>query len=216
MPGLCRLIISLALPLLVVGFLGCSVTLNSNVPFLYQPSLPVADATAYRLGVNKLEDKRSAEDRETTEEIRDLDEKVTVKLLEDLRGSNLFASVKFPPKSDRDEMVLRGEIQRFSWKISTSPVLWMPIINILIYFGVPIYDVEAVAQLKIWLSDGKTGMVISEYTKFAKRENAYSLYNMKAGEAGAELADAFRDVMKQMKEGMLADLIKRQAAQPNL
>lgn len=216
MHGLRQSITTLTLFLIGVGLSGCSITLNSNVPFLYQPSLPVADATSYRLGVEKFQDKRPVEDRETTEEIRDLDEKVTVKLLEDLRGSNLFASVKFPPKTDRDEMVLRGEIKRFSWKVSTSPLIWIPILNMLIYLGAPIYDIEAVAQLQVSLSDGKTGKVLAEYTKFAQRENSYSLYNMKAGEAGAELADAFRDVMKQMKEGMLADLIKRQAAQPSL
>jgi len=193
---------------------GCSITLNSNVPFAYQPSLPVADTTAYRLGVEKLQDRRPPEDRETTEDIRDVDEKVTVKLMEDLRGSNLFAGVTFPPKAERDDLILSGEVRRFFWKVSMSPIIWIPIFNLAMYFGAPIYDIEAVAQIRLSIVDSKTGRAMGEYTKVAYRENAYSLYSMKAGEAGAELADALRDVVKQLKEAIRSDMMKKDVLRP--
>lgn len=188
---------------------ACSATLSSNVPFQYTPSLVASESGICRLGVDKLTDHRPPEDRETTEEIADVDEKITAKLIEDLKSSNLFSGVHYSSDKTRDDFVLQGEIRRFSWKASTNPVVWIPLVNLSIYFGAPIVNVESAVQLTVRLLDARTGQVAGEYKKLAEREKSYSLYdNLKAGEAGAELADSLRTVVKQTKEAIAVDIRK--------
>ena len=63
------------------------------------------------------------------------------------------------------------------------------------------------------LIEARTGQIVGTYEKFASREKSYSLYdNLQAGEAGAELADCFWEVVKKIKEEMLADLQKKKGA----
>ncbi len=152
--------------------------------------------------MEKLSDKRPEGDRSATESISDLDEKVTAKLLEDFRSSQLFAAVDFPIQGDKDDLVLKGEIKRFYWKLTPNPIVFIPLIP---YFGIPIYEAEGVATLRVQLVRTKTGQTIGEYEKSSTRTATYTLYNSKAGEEGSELADAFRDVAKQIKDAILAD-----------
>lgn len=196
-----ELALALALALLLQG---CA-TLVGTVPFKYVPSLATGEPFSLRLGMEKLADKRPDGDRSATESIPDVDEKVTAKLLEDFRSSQMFASVDFPLQSDKDDLVLKGEIKRFYWKLTPSPIVFIPIINLLIYFGVPVHDAEGVAQLSVQLASSKTGKIVAEYDKNSTRTATFTIYNFKAGEAGSELADAFRDVAKQIKDAILAD-----------
>ncbi len=183
---------------------GCA-TLVGSVPFKYVPSLAGGEPLNVRLGMEKLVDKRPDEDRSATESITDVDEKVTAKILEDFRSSQMFAAVDFPIQGDKDDLVLKGEIKRFYWKLTPSPIVFIPIINLLIYFGIPINEAEGVASLRVQLVRAKTGQPIAEYEKSSTRTATYTLYNLKAGEVGSELADAFRDVAKQIKDAILAD-----------
>ncbi len=61
-------------------------------------------------------------------------------------------------------------------------------------------------ELQVHLVNPKTGATIAEYSKTSTKSESYSIYNFKAGEAGAELAEAFRDVSKQVKEAMVSDI----------
>jgi hypothetical protein len=193
---------------------GCAVHLNSSVPFRYIPSLSAGDPIQTRIGVERLKDARPSEDHDTTNEITDIDEKVTAKFLEDLKSSNLASTVSFPPRPERDDLILRGEIKRFGWKAEMNPAVWVPIINLLIYFGLPVYTIDASAALHVQVVD-RTGKVVAEYTKHADRSKNYSMYdNVNAGEAGAELADAFRDVVKQVKEALFVDLSQYASTRP--
>ena len=183
---------------------GCA-TLVGSVPFKYVPSLAGGEPLNVRLGMEKLVDKRPDGDRSATESITDVDEKVTAKLLEDFRSSQMFAAVDFPIQSDKDDLILKGEIKRFYWKLTPSPIIFIPLINLLIYFGIPIHDAEGIANVHVQLVSSKTGKVLAEYDKTSTRTATFTLYNLKAGEAGSELADAFRDVAKQIKDAVLAD-----------
>ena len=69
---------------------GCS-TLNGSVPFRYVPSLSTTPRTGAHLGMEKFVDHRPDSDREATACIRDIDEKITAKVLEDLQFSKIFA-----------------------------------------------------------------------------------------------------------------------------
>jgi hypothetical protein len=183
---------------------GCA-TLVGSVPFKYVPSLAGGEPLNVRLGMEKLVDKHPEGDRSATESITDVDEKVTAKLLEDLRSSQMFATVDFPARNDKNDLILKGEVKRFYWKLTPNPIVFIPIINLAIYFGIPIHDAEGIANLQVQLVSSKTGKVLAEYDKTSTRTATYTLYNLKAGEAGSELADAFRDVAKQIKDAVLAD-----------
>ncbi len=183
---------------------GCA-TLVGTVPFKYVPSLATGEPFSLRMGMEKLVDQRPDGDRSATESIPDVDEKVTAKLLEDLRSSQMFTAVDFPTQGDKDELILKGEIKRFYWKLTPSPIVFIPLINLLIYFGIPIHEAEGVATLRVQLVRTKTGQPIAEYEKSSTRTATYTLYNLKAGEVGSELADAFRDVAKQIKDSIVAD-----------
>ena len=193
------LVVSLALLLQ-----GCA-TLVGTVPFKYVPSLASGEPVSLRLGMEKLVDKRPDGDRSATESIPDVDEKVTAKLLEDFRSSQMFTMVDFPIQGDKDDLILKGEIKRFYWKLTPSPIVFIPIINLLIYFGIPVHEAEGVATLRVQLVSAKTGQTMAEYEKTSTRTATFSIYNLKAGEAGSELADAFRDVAKQIKDAIVAD-----------
>jgi hypothetical protein len=103
---------------------GCA-TLVGSVPFKYVPSLAGGEPLTLRLGMEKLVDKRPDGDRSATESITDVDEKVTAKLLEDFRSSQMFAAVDFPLQGDKDDLVLKGEITRFYWKLTPSPIVYL-------------------------------------------------------------------------------------------
>lgn len=192
---------------LFVGTLleGC-VTLNGSVPFKYVSSLPTGEPISLRAGMEKLVDSRPEDDRSATKSISDVDEKITSKLLEDFRSSQLFTAVDFPIQRDKDAVIIKGEIKRFYWKLTPSPVIFIPLIQLLMYFGVPIYDVVGVADIHVQLVNPATGQILKEYDKSSTKTESYTLYNLKAGEAGAELAEAFRDVSKQIKESIVSDI----------
>ena len=196
---LLALVVSLALLLQ-----GCA-TLVGTVPFKYVPSLATGEPFSLRLGMERLVDKRPDGDRSATESIPDVDEKVTAKFLEDFRSSQMFIAVDFPVQGDKDDVVLKGEIMRFYWKLTPNPIAFIPIINLLVYFGLPVHEAEGVATLRVQLVSVKTGQTMAEYEKTSTRTASFSIYNFKAGEAGSELADAFRDVAKQIKDAIVTD-----------
>lgn len=184
---------------------GCS-TLNGSVPFRYVPSLSTMQQNDAAIGMDKFVDSRPADDREVTKAIPDIDEKVTSKVLEDFRSSGMFARVDFPARGDKDAFIVKGEIKRFYWKTKHNPVKFIPVVNLLLLLGITSYNIEAVADLKVQVLDAKTGAVLSEYDKTSTKTESATLYDNKSGESGAELAEAFRDVVKQIKDGITRDI----------
>jgi len=197
-----RVILALCWLLLVSG---CS-TLNGSVPFRYVPSLSTMQQNDAVLGVDKFVDSRPVDDQEVTKAIPDVDEKVTSKVLEDFRSSGMFARVDFPSRGDKDDLILRGEIKRFYWKTKHNPIKFIPVVNLLLLLGITSYNIEAVVELKVQILDAKTGAVLSEYDKTSTKTDSATLYDNKSGESGAELAEAFRDVVKQIKDGIAGDI----------
>jgi hypothetical protein len=184
---------------------GCS-TLNGSVPFRYVPSLSTMQQNSAVLGVEKFVDSRPVDDQEVTKSIPDIDEKVTVKVLEDFRSSGMFAGVDFPTRRDKDDLIVKGEIKRFYWKTKHNPIKFIPIVNLLLLLGITSYNIEAVVELKVQILDARTGAVLSEYDKTSTKTDSATLYDIKSGESGSELAEAFREVVKQIKDGMAGDI----------
>jgi hypothetical protein len=94
---------------------GCS-TLNGSVPFRYVSSLNTIPRTDAVLGMEKFVDRRPDGDREVTDGIPDIDEKITQKVLDDLHSSRIFADIEIPIRKEADDLILKGEIKRFYWK----------------------------------------------------------------------------------------------------
>jgi hypothetical protein len=184
---------------------GCA-TLNGTVPFKYVPSLATGEPSNLRLGMEKLDDKRPDDDRLATKTIDDVDEKVTAKLLEDFRSSQMFSVIDFPIQKDKDDLIMKGEIRRFYWELHPIPIVFIPFINILLAFDIPTYYADGTTELNVKLVSSNTGKVLAEYDKTSTKTETYSLYNFKDGEEGAELAEAFREVSKQLKEAILSDI----------
>lgn len=181
---------------------GCA-SLNANVPFRYQPSLVSSTKKIDKtVGLNMLLDKRPEGDIAYTKSIKDISEKVTAKLLEDFKTSNIFKEIHYPAQTE-DDIVINGTIDRFIWKLYATPISYIPILNLVIYFGVPMNEAYGIASISLEIKNNKTGMVIGKLGEFSQTNNSYTLYNFKAGEAGTELEEAFREVAKKLKEGLL-------------
>jgi hypothetical protein len=190
------------LVLLFVMFSGCA-SLNSSIPFQYQPSLISLTQTINKtVGLNMLIDKRPEGDVAYTKSIKDLSEKVTAKLLEDFNKSNLFKEIHYPAQPG-DDIVINGTVDRFMWKMYMTAIGYIPLINMFVYFGAPCYESYGVAGITLEIKDNKTGKIIGTLSESSKIETSYTIYNFKAGEAGTELQEAFRDVAKKLKEDLL-------------
>jgi hypothetical protein len=184
---------------------GCS-TLNGSVPFHYVPSLSSMHQNSAVLGMEKFVDRRPAEDQEATKSIPDIDEKITAKVLDDLKSSRMFADIHFPARNNEDNLIIKGEIKRFYWKTKHNPIKFIPMVQMLLLLGITSHNVEAVVELKVQLLDAKTGAVLSEYDKTSIKTDSATLYVNTSGESGSELAEAFRDVVKQIKDSLAADI----------
>ena len=158
------------------------------------------------LGMEKFVDRRPVEDQEATKSIPDIDEKVTAKILDDLKSSRMFADIHFPARSDKDDLIFKGEIKRFYWKTKHNPIKFIPMVQMLLLLGITSHNIEAVVELKVQIVDAKTGAVLSEYDKTSIKTDSGTLYVNKSGESGSELAEAFRDVVKQIKDSLAADI----------
>jgi len=188
--------------IVTIALSGCA-SLNGDVPFRYQPSLISSakkiDKTA---GLNMLVDKRPGSDIAYTESIKDISEKVTSKLLEDFDKSKLFKEIHYPAQPG-DDIVIDGTIDRFMWKLYATPISYIPGINLLVYFGIPCNEAYGIANISLTIKDTKTDKAIGSFNEESKVNSSYTLYNFKAGDAGSELSEAFRDVAKKLKEDVL-------------
>jgi len=198
-----KLLICSLLALMLIS--GCS-TLNGSVPFRYVPSLNTIPRTDAVLGMEKFVDRRPAGDQEVTDCIPDIDEKITLKVLDDLHSSRIFADIAIPARKEANDLILKGEIKRFYWKTTHNPIKYLPMIQIILLFGIPSQYVEAVTELEIAFVDSKTNTVLVKYDKTSTRTEYATIYKTKSGESGAELADTFRDVMKQIKDSFADDI----------
>ncbi|PIP20689.1 MAG: hypothetical protein COX40_03565 [Candidatus Omnitrophica bacterium CG23_combo_of_CG06-09_8_20_14_all_40_11] len=186
----------------IIVLSGCA-SLNGDVPFRYQPSLISYNKKIDKtVGLNMLVDKRPDGDKAYTESIKDVSEKITAKLLEDFDKSKIFKEIHYPSQAE-DDIVINGTIDRFMWKFYAKTIYYIPMLNLVCYFGVPYADAYGIAGITLEVRDNKVGKVLWSFAEESKMVNSYTFYNMKAGDSGAELAEAFREVGKKLKEDLL-------------
>jgi hypothetical protein len=184
---------------------GCA-TLNSSVPFKYVPALTVAEPNQLIVGMEELVDTRPEKDLKATKSISDVADKATATLLQDFRTSRIFDELHYPPQPGKDTYIIKGEINRFYWKYSPSPIVFIPCVGCLVYAGVPAGSAKGICEISLQVTDARTGAVVAQYNATDTRKSDYTIYNMKTGEHGAELADTFREVSKQFKDAIVSDI----------
>ena len=185
--------------ILILFSTGCA-SLNGNVPFQYQPSLLASSETINKdAGMNLLIDQRPEGDKSYTKSIKDIPEKVTSKLIEDFEKSRLFKDIHFSSKTG-DALIIEGTVNRFMWKLYDTPIGYVPLLNIVLFFGVPCYESYGIADITLTIKDSANNRVLGKFHSESKVTDEYSIYNFKAGEAGAELAEALRNVAKDLKQ----------------
>jgi hypothetical protein len=217
---------------LVVILSGC-MTLNGPLAYRYVPPLSNTPPLPFRLSIEKFRDGRPAltpaappsatagaepepsgaarpeplsgsGDRESTQRIEPVDAQVTMALLEDFRVSRFFESVDSAGSRPSSTLVMRGTIWRFTWSERPSPILYIPVINLLTLFGIPIEYTSATVSFQIELVDPRTEKMLTEYDLTEQIDDTFTLYDQSV-EAGAELATALRSVSQQLKAYIRSD-----------
>lgn len=194
----------LALFVAICFVTGCT-SLKGNVPFEYQPSLiSVSKKINKKVGFDVLKDMRpDNEVRAMERSIPDITNKVTYKIIEDFKSSGIFEEIDFPAK-DTDELVINGEINKFIWRAEDN---WFAIVFLpLVYFGLPVGDYVGEADITLKVIDKKTGRMLGTVQGAGEQRLTCTLYNSHVGEVGSELAEAFRQSVKQLKEKMLTEI----------
>ena len=188
--------------IMIFVFQGCA-RLDFNEPFRYIPTLPPSGTLNLSVAVADFSDSRPEEDRDRTKEIRDLPEKVTAVVINDLRYSQTFKSVSYRPRGVGEDLLLKGEIERFTWNKSLSPWSYLlPLISALL--GQPQSNINADAAFRVTLTDTASGKVVAEERGEVSVSVPLTMYNFQSDRPGAELAECFREAMGQIKAKIAA------------
>ncbi len=151
-------------------------------------------------------DDRPKSDSIYTKNISDIPEKITAKLLEDFNASHIFKELHYSSRGS-DDIVINGRVDRFTWKLYSTPLGYVPLVS---YFGISTLQAYGVATITLEIKDNHSGAVIATIQESAAIKNAFSVYNFKIGDSGSELEDAFREVGRKLKQAVLQKL----SAQP--
>lgn len=185
---------------------GCA-SLNANTPFRYQPFLLTSNTQIDNIaGLNLFLDHRPKNDITYTKNISDIPEKITAKLLEDFNSSHIFKELHYPSR-DNDDIVINGKINRFTWKLYSTPLGYIPFLS---YLGISTLEAYGIADITLEIKDNRNGNIIATIQESTAIKNAFSVYNFKIGDSGSELEDAFRDVGKKLKKALLQKLGAKQ------
>ncbi len=198
-------VLLIAVALFSVGLLSGCASLKGNVPFQYQPSLiSNTERINKSVGFNIVKDGRSQQDIKSNEKtLKDVPNKVTYKMMEDFKSSGIFEEVNFPSQ-ESDDIIINGTLNRFSWKVNTN---WFSVIFFpLVYLGLPLETHVGDVDISLEIVDKESGKVLGNIQGSGSESSTYSLYNYPVGEFGSELAEAFRESVKQLKEKMLSEI----------
>lgn len=192
--------------LIIISFSGCT-HLNSEVPFSYEPSsVAVSKSINKTVGFNLILDKRPESDVACTNMIKNISEKVTVKIIEDFDRSKIFKEIYFPPQGNED-IIINGTLNRFMWKKHVWEWEYIPGIDLLLeIMGVPGSTFYATVDITLELKNAKSGVTLGIFRESSMITRSVNLYtNPLPQNVGGELSDAFRDVVKKLK----CDLLKK-------
>jgi len=188
--------------IITIALTGCA-TLNGNEPFQYPNSLVSLQSPVDKIvGMKLLTDNRPEADKENTIRISDVPEKISARLFSDINSSKIYSDIHYPSRSG-DMVTIEGSIDRFMWKYTPEPYTVIPIVNLILYFGIPSGHATGTAQITLEVKNAQSGMLLGKFTESASNTSTFTLYNRNAGGSGGELADAFREVVKKLKEDLI-------------
>ncbi len=196
---------TLGLPLLgiVLGAAGC-LHLNPIAPFQYAPApIPDKGSIPVSVGFHRLLDERPPGDRVQTRCIEDLPEKVTDKLVADLRVLHIFQAVHFPATA-QDDVIITGTVTRFSWRAYENPLDYIPLVNLFRTTGIPLGLSSGVVDLQLTLSDGNTGASLGAVRAASHAHSFFNVYDLGPEWPGTELGESFQAAEAQLAEQMVS------------
>lgn len=132
---------------------GCS-SLKADVPFAYTPSLRMGQPIGGKAVFQQIQDVRPKKDRRSTREIPDCADKLTSKLVEDFRSTQLFGEVVYSPSPTDADFIITGRLEKFSWNTGRVFTSYIPIVNLIHYFGVPVVISTGEARLTLEVRAG--------------------------------------------------------------
>lgn len=194
----------LCLGLMLVMSSGCA-SLKADLPFAYTPPLRVGKPIEGKAVFQHIEDVRSKADRRSTREIPDCADKLTSKLVEDFGGTRLFSDVDYSPDPSEADFIITGKLERFSWNVFWVPTYFIPLVQFIHFFGVPVASFTGEAQLTLEVSAAETAVPVGRYTGTGRNKTIHNMYELKAAEGGVELQYALREAVKEIKEQIAKD-----------
>lgn len=189
---------------------GC-IRLKGNTVFEYVPNLPKGQVPV-KVTVEEFEDLRAEADKKRTRDIEPVARKVSRKIYEDFKDSELFEKI-FSGENEAADIIVKGRISNFYWKNSYKWYAFVPYLNLILLFGVPAGQFKGEVKLTVDLVTHKSGVLIASYEEYSMKEDTYSGYRSFWGlTAGAETSEAFRLTVENIKTRILNDKEKILAA----
>ncbi len=184
-------------------FSGC-IRLKGNTVYEYVPDLPKGTVPV-TVTVETFEDLRPESDRKKTKDIEPVAQKITRKVYDDFKDSQLFEKILSGSDASSD-LVVKGRVYSFYWKNRYQWYDFVPYLNLILLFGVPAGRFTGEVELAVDLISKNSGKIIGSYKDHAKKEDTYTGYRSFWGlEAGAETSEAFRLAVQNIKAGILSD-----------
>ena len=188
--------------LIALTLTSCA-TLTGNEPFQYPNSLVSLQSTIDKIvGMKLLTDNRPEADKENTTRISDVPEKISAKLFADIYSSRIYSDIHYPSKPG-DMVTIEGSIDRFMWKYTPEYYAVIPVVNLILYLGIPSAHATGTAQITLEVKNAQSGASLGKFTESASNTSTFTVYNRSAGANGGELADAFREVAKKLKDDLI-------------
>ncbi len=183
---------------------GC-IRLKGNVAYEYVPDLPKGTVPA-KITIESFEDVRPDSEKKHTKDIEPVGQKITRKIYDDFRKSELFETVLAGDAGGAD-LLIKGRIQQFYWKNRYQWYTFVPGLNlILLLFGAPAGTFMGEARISLDIVSQKTGKSVGTYESQSYKEDTYTGYRSFWGiTTGTEAGEALREVVEDLKTRILAD-----------
>ena len=199
-----KLMKSVALFLASAVFLTGCARLKGNTVYEYVPSLP-GGTIAVKAQMTEFQDLRPEWDRKQTRDVEPVATKLTRKIYDDFKGSEVFTSI-FTGKDASPDVIIKGRIYNFYWKNRYKWYAFVPYLNLILLFGVPYGQFKGEVKLVMDVVSARTGQVIASYEESALREDTYNAYRVLGGYlGGTETSEALRVNVENIKQRMLND-----------
>lgn len=188
----------------VFGNFGCATAkrrnngIASHLAKIFSISDSDKDASIV-VGFKVFEDKRPKQDISYLTSIK---EKASEKILDNIKQIQLFDEINYPPL-DSDNIIITGEIRKFSWESTDTMISYVPGLNILPFLGLPSNRVHSEVEVYVEFRNKKANAVIFGFVEEYKKDRKFNIYNFRTEKAEEDLASCFKIVLSRIKEKII-------------